>query len=159
MKTLIAMVASCILLAPAMWAQSDGQPLVSDTEIQLIRSDLQGDKHDIIADTMEFTEAESKAFWPVYRDYSTNQQKIGDKLVQLIKDYAIQYDNMTDAQAKDMTDRFIKIQEDSLNLKKSYWKKFDKALGPKRTAKFYQVDNRLSLIVMFQLTSDIPLIP
>jgi len=108
---------------------------------------------------MEFTEPESKAFWPVYRNYALDQQKIGDKLVQLIQEYAKQYDSMTDAQAKDMTDRFIQIQEDSLNLKKSYWKKFDKALGPKRTAKFYQVDNRLSLIVMFQLTSEIPLIP
>jgi len=159
MKTLIAMVASCILLAPAMWAQSDGQPLVSDTEIQLIRSDIQSDKNDIIADTMEFTEAESKAFWPVYRDYARDQQKIGDKFVQLVKDYAQQYDSMTDAQAKDMTERFLSIQENTLNLKKSYWKKFDKALGPKRTAKFYQVDNRFSLIVMFQVTSEIPLIP
>jgi hypothetical protein len=159
MKTLIAIVASCILFAPGMQAQSNDKPLVSDTEIQLIRSDLQADKHDIIADTMEFTEPESKAFWPVYRNYALDQQKIGDKLVQLIQDYAKQYDNMTDAQAKDMTDRFIKIQEDTLNLKKSYWKKFDKALGPKRTAKFYQVDNRLSLIIMFQLTSEIPLIP
>jgi len=159
MKTLIAIVASFILFAPGMRAQSNDKPLVSDTEIQLIRSDLQADKHDIIADTMEFTEPESKAFWPVYRNYALDQQKIGDKLVQLIQEYAKQYDSMTDAQAKDMTDRFIKIQEDSLNLKKSYWKKFDKALGPKRTAKFYQVDNRLSLIVMFQLTSEIPLIP
>jgi len=112
MKTLIAMVASCILLAPAMWAQSDGQPLVSDTEIQLIRSDIQSDKNDIIADTMEFTEAESKAFWPVYRDYARDQQKIGDKFVQLVKDYAQQYDSMTDAQAKDMTERFLR---DTLN--------------------------------------------
>jgi hypothetical protein len=34
-----------------------------------------------------------------------------------------------------------------------------KALGAKRAAKFYQVDNRLSLLVNLQLTSEIPLIP
>ena len=65
MKTLIAVVAICILLAPAVWAQSDSQPLVSDAEIQLLRSDLQADKSDIIAGTMNFTEKESTAFWPV----------------------------------------------------------------------------------------------
>jgi hypothetical protein len=34
-----------------------------------------------------------------------------------------------------------------------------KALGAKRAAKFYQVDNRLGLIVNLQLTALIPLIP
>jgi hypothetical protein len=33
-----------------------------------------------------------------------------------------------------------------------------KALGAKRAAKFYQVDNRLSMIVNLQLTAAIPLI-
>ena len=159
MKTLIAVVAICILLAPAVWAQSDSQPLVSDSEIQLLRSDVQADKNDIIANTMEFTEAESTAFWPVYRAYANDQQKTGDKLVQLIKEYAQNYDTLSDAQAKSMTERLISIQEEYLKLKKDYWKKFDKALGAKRAAKFYQVDNRLSLIVNFQLTSAIPLLP
>ena len=159
MKTLIAVVAICILLAPAVWAQSDSQPLVSDAEIQLLRSDLQADKSDIIAGTMNFTEKESTAFWPVYRAYAADQQKIGDKLVQLVKEYAQKYDTMTDAQAKDMTYRLISIDQELLSLKKKYWNKFDKALGGKRTAKFYQVDNRLGLIVRYQLTSAIPLLP
>jgi hypothetical protein len=34
-----------------------------------------------------------------------------------------------------------------------------KALGAKRAAKFYQVDNRLSLMVNLQLAAAIPLIP
>jgi hypothetical protein len=34
-----------------------------------------------------------------------------------------------------------------------------KALGAKRAAKFYQVDNRLSLMIDVQLTDNIPLIP
>jgi hypothetical protein len=33
-----------------------------------------------------------------------------------------------------------------------------KALGAKRAAKFYQVDNRLTLIINVQLTAAIPLI-
>lgn len=38
-----------------------------------------------------------------------------------------------------------------LNLRQEYWPKFEKALGAKRPAKFYQVDNRLSLLVNLQL--------
>jgi len=44
-------------------------------------------------------------------------------------------------------------------LRQSYWPKFMKALGAKRAAKFYQVDNRLTMMVNIQLASEIPLIP
>ena len=79
--------------------------------------------------------------------------------MQLVKDYAQNYDSMDDAKAKDLVQRMINIEDETLNLREDYWPKFMKALGAKRAAKFYQVDNRLSLIVALQLTSAIPLIP
>jgi hypothetical protein len=53
----------------------------------------------------------------------------------------------------------INIEDKTLNLREDYWPKFMKALGAKRAAKFYQVDNRINLIINLQLTSAIPLIP
>jgi hypothetical protein len=129
------------------------------TDIQLLRSDVQAGKNQVIADTMQFTDAESAAFWPVYRDYVRDQQEIGDDRVQLVKDYAKNYDSMDDAKAKDMVQRMINIEDKTLNLREDYWPKFMKALKAKRAAKFYQVDNRLTLIINLQLTSEIPLIP
>ena len=146
------------LTALAQTADVSARP-ITDTDIQLLRSDLQADKNDVIAHTMKFTEAEGTAFWPVYKEYSQEQQKIGDARVQLIKDYAQNYDNIDDAKAKDMAQRQFDIDEKYLKLRKDYWPKFEKALGAKRAAKFYQVDNRLTMMVNLQLASDIPLIP
>jgi hypothetical protein len=53
----------------------------------------------------------------------------------------------------------LNIEAKTVNLRQEYWPKFEKALGAKRAAKFFQVDNRLSLLVNVQLTSDIPLVP
>jgi hypothetical protein len=161
MRMLMAICASVALLSavvPAQTAQASAKPL-TDTDIQLLRSDVQAGKNQIIADTMQFTDAESTAFWPVYRDYAHDQQKIGDDRVQVIKDYAKNYDTMDDAKAKDMVQRMINIEDKTLNLREDYWPKFMKALGAKRAAKFYQVDNRLSLIINLELTAEIPLIP
>src|ERR1700759_5252882 len=47
-----------------------------DTDIALLRSDVQAQKTDIIAHSMQFTDAQAKAFWPLYRDYSHQQQVI-----------------------------------------------------------------------------------
>jgi hypothetical protein len=161
MRTLTVICVSLGLLVAvvsAQTAQVTAKPL-TDTDIQLLRSDVQASKNQIIADTMQFTDVESGAFWPVYRDYARDQQVIGDGRVQLIKDYARNYDSMDDPKAKDMVQRMINIEDRTLNLREDYWPKFMKALGAKRAAKYYQVDNRLSLIVTLQLTAEIPLIP
>jgi hypothetical protein len=108
---------------------------------------------------MQFTDSESTAFWSVYRDYSRDQQLIGDERVQLIKDYAQHYDAIDDVKAKNMVQRLLNIEAKTVNLRQEYWPKFEKALGAKRAAKFFQVDNRLCLLVNVQLASDIPLVP
>jgi len=160
MRTILSICASLVLLSAVVSAQTpdtSAKPL-SDSDIQLLRSDVQAGKNEIITATMQFTDPESTAFWPVYRDFARDQQKIGDERLKLIKDYAANYDTMDDNKAKDMVQRMINFEDKTLNLREDYWPKFMKALGAKRAAKFYQVDNRLSLLVNLQLTSAIPLI-
>jgi Spy/CpxP family protein refolding chaperone len=139
-------------------ATATATPL-TDSDIQLMRSDVQADKNEIILATMQFTDAESKVFWPIYRDYARDQHVIADDRIQLIKDYAKDYDSLDDAKANDLFQRMTNIEDKTSKLRGDYWPKFMKALGAKRAAKFYQVDNRLSLIINVQLTSAIPLIP
>ena len=161
MRKMIQLFVVCTLLISLTTAQTvevKAKPL-TDTDIQLLRSDLQSAKNDVIAHTMQFTDAESTAFWPVYRDYARDQQTIGDSLYQVIKDYAQNYGSMTDASAGNLTQRFMDTQSKLGALRESYWPKFEKALGAKRAAKFYQVDNRLSLMVNLQLASEVPLVP
>ena len=160
MRKLVAVCASIVLLSLAGLAQTAAAAVtpLTDSDIQLLRSDVQAGKNQIITDTMKFSDAESTAFWPVYRDYARDQQAIGDERVQLVKDYALNYDSMDDTKARDMVQRMINIDDKTLNLREDYWPRFMKALGAKRAAKFYQVDNRLTLIVNVQLTSGIPLI-
>jgi hypothetical protein len=77
----------------------------------------------------------------------------------VIKDYAQHLDTMNDATAKELSQRMIDVESKTVNIRRDYWPKFEKALGAKRAAKFYQVDNRLSLMINVQLASEIPLIP
>ena len=163
MRTFLAICASLVLFSAVILAQTSqtaeptAKPL-SDSDIQLLRSDVQASKNEIITATMQFTDAESTAFWPVYRDYARDQQVIADERLKLVKDYAANYDTLDDPKAKDMVQRMINVEDKTLNMREDYWPKFMKALGAKRAAKFYQVDNRLSLIITLQLTVAIPLI-
>jgi Spy/CpxP family protein refolding chaperone len=132
---------------------------LSDADVQLMRQDVQREKNQIIKDTMTFTESEAAAFWPVYKEYAAEQHAIGTKRLNVIVDYAQKLDKLDDDKARDLSQRMLAIDDDTQNLRRKYYPRFEKALGAKRAAKFYQVDNRLSLIINLQLSSQIPLIP
>jgi hypothetical protein len=160
-KVLTMLCGLCALLISSALSQTvevSAKP-ITDSDIQLLRSDVQAQKNQIIVHNMQFTDSESAAFWPVYRDYSRDQGVIGDERVQLIKDYAQHYATFDDAKADNMTQRSFNIDAKVLNLRQQYWPKFVKVLGAKRAAKFFQVDNRLTLLVNLQLVSEIPLAP
>jgi len=142
----------------AQTAPVEVKPLTDD-DIRLMRQDLQSIKSDVIRHTMLFSEAEDKAFWPVYNEYAGEQHSIADKRLAVIMDYAKQIDTLTDENANSLTQRMLQVDDDSQALRKKYLPKFQSALGANRAAKFYQVDNRLSMIVNVQLASVIPLIP
>ena len=139
-------------------AEVSAKPL-SDDDIKLIRSNIQDARESVIRDTMQFSDAEAKAFWPIYNDYAAKQRAIADKRKGIILDYAKQVDTMTDAQASDLTDRMLQVEDETQALRRKFLPKFQAALGARRAAKFYQVDNRLAMILNVQLASEIPLIP
>jgi uncharacterized membrane protein len=129
-----------------------------DSDIALLRSNVQAQKTDVVAHTMQFNDAEGKAFWPLYREYANKQQTIGDQRVSVIKDYADHYDTIDDAKADELMGRMLKFDNARTDLRAEYYPKFKKAIGAKQAAKFFQVDNRLSLLVDLQIASAVPII-
>ncbi len=129
-----------------------------DDFIELLRQDLKTQKVAVITETMNFTEAESNAFWPVYREYDFEATKLADERLAIIKDYAQNFENMTDVKAKELIDRSMKNQENRLKLRKKYFKEFLKVLPAIKAARFAQVENQISLLLDLQIAAELPLI-
>jgi hypothetical protein len=108
---------------------------------------------------MQFTDAESAAFWPVYKDYASEQKTIAEQRFAAIMEFAKHFDTMTDADASSLTKKMLQVEDSTQDLRRKYFPKFEAAIGAKRAARFYQVDNRLTMILNVQLASEIPLIP
>jgi len=126
--------------------------------IELMRSDLKTERRAIITQSMNFTEDESVAFWPIYREYENEFAKLGDQEIALIKDYADNFEKMTDEKAKDLMNRAFKINEDQIKLRKKYYNKLVKVMSPITAVKFVQLDNQISMLIDLQIASELPLI-
>jgi hypothetical protein len=131
---------------------------LTDSDIALLRTDVQSVREDIISKTMQFTDQEAASFWPVYRQYAEEQHKIGDEKYQIILDYAKSYEGMSDAKAAELTSKMFELDRAIVAAREKYWPEFQKVLAPKRAAKFYQVDRRLSLMIDLELASEIPIL-
>ena len=123
------------------------------------RTLVQTERKMIVSQALALTAEESNAFWPIYDRYMAEMKEAGDLRVKVITDYAASYDNLTDATAKQLIADGLKFQEKSLAVRKSYLKKFRKALPETKLARFYQIENKLDAIANFALARNIPLIP
>ena len=126
--------------------------------IELFRSDLKTQTVAVITEVMDFTTAEGEAFWPIYRELELERSKIGDKRLALIKDYAENFDSMTDVMAKELMSRAFGIDESRLKLERSYYKKFEKATSSITAVKFMQLMNQIDLLIDISIASELPLV-
>ena len=128
----------------------------TDSYIESLRADMHADKVAIITKAMSFNDKDAAVFWPIYKKYSYDLSKLDDQRVQLIKEYSQEFNTLNDAQAKDMAERLFKYQSARIDLKKKYFKKFNKALPAVTVVKFFQLENRLDLLVNLALASELP---
>jgi hypothetical protein len=149
MKKLLLMVA--LFSATSLFAQN-----VNDF-IQLLKSDVQSDKIAIITEVMEFTDQQSEVFWPIYNDYSNELGKLSDVRIANIKDFAANYDSLTDVKADQLINTSFDFQSDRLNLNEKYYNKFAEALGATVAAKYMQLEYEIQLIIDLSVNSNLPL--
>jgi Spy/CpxP family protein refolding chaperone len=129
-----------------------------DQQIQMIRSLTEAQRQATMAANLELSEAEAAKFWPLYREYRNDVAKINDKFVALIKDYAQNFEAMTDAKAKAYTKNYLQVQKDRIDLKSKYVGKFDKVLSPINTARVLQIETKLDVMIDAGLAKTIPLV-
>jgi hypothetical protein len=107
---------------------------------------------------MPLTEAEATKFWPVYDRYIGETIKVNDVRYALVKEYAQSYGSMTDAQADSFLKRWVALDEDSARLRLKYIPEFQNVISHKKTALFFQIDRRISMLIELQLASQVPLL-
>jgi hypothetical protein len=131
---------------------------VNEANIQLWRQDVRAQRKKIVAANMPLTETEATKFWPLYDRYVGETIKVNDARYALLKEYARNYSNMTDAQADDFIKRWIALDGENNQLRLKYVPEFEKVISHKKTALFFQIDRRLSMMIELQLASQVPLV-
>ena len=126
--------------------------------MEALRDAIQADKKAYISEYLQLTDAEGKEFWPYYNSYQFDLQKVNERLIKLINDYAKTYQSMSDQDAIKMVDAYLAIERDQLKLKELYFRTLRKTLPVKKVTRYMQLENKINALVRFELAKKIPLV-
>ena len=158
MKKYISLLSLLVAFAVAapVFAQSQGS---ADTNMQILRDKIKADKKLLVAANMDLTDAEAKAFWPIYDSYQTGLAKLNKRTANLIVAYADAWNNdkLTNAVAGKLIKEMISIENGEAALRKHEAVKLVKAIPAKKAARYLQIESKIRAVIKYDLASQIPL--
>jgi hypothetical protein len=126
--------AAMLVLSGVSFAQDNDSDAQYDQYLTLLRKDLRSGKKQFLAANMQLTETEATKFWPVYDKYAGELEKLNDERVALIKDYADNFQDLTDKTAAGLNERSIKLDRAFADLRLKYVPMIAKVLPGKKAA-------------------------
>jgi len=132
----------------------------STSSMEILYGKLKADKKLVVAMNMHLTADEEKGFWPIYDAYQKDLDKLNERTIKVINDYALAYKKgaVLNATAKQLIDEAIAIDLAEAKLKQSYVPKLGKVLPALKVARYVQIENKIRAIVRFELADLIPLV-
>ena len=164
---LIGVSGACLFLSGRLFAQIYDQNApqaqmtlqgMSPQELQLMRQDLRKQKQKLIAENLPMTESEAVKFWAVYQKYSKELQEINDEKFEMIHSYAQNWRSMSNDDALIFMRRWLEIDEKVTQLRSKYLLLLRDVLPGRKTAAFFQLDQRISMMINLEIASQLPLL-
>jgi hypothetical protein len=151
-RMLIAVPAVLLLFAAPVRADDAAQD-----NMEIVRTALRADKKALVATNLQLTDAEAKAFWPVYDRYEKDLLTAHNSLYQVVQEFATHYETLTDAKALELVERYLAAEEARVKVRRSYVKEISKVLPGLKVARFYQIENKIDAVVRYEMAGAIPL--
>ena len=126
--------------------------------IQLLHTDLSAKQEQIVRETMQLNDQQAAIFWPIYREYQSEQSKLTADKLALVADYSRNFSTMTDEKADQLAQQIMQLDEKRMALREKYYATMKKALSATLAVRFFQVEHQLQLIVDLQIAANLPII-
>ena len=126
--------------------------------MEVTRAALKTEKKAMIAEVMSLTQEESEPFWALYNEFQGKLYTVNTKYLKIINEFSENYENMGGEKANDLMKRMFAYDTEILKLKKVYYKKFQKVLSPEKTLMYFQAENKIDILIDFEMSSVIPLL-
>jgi hypothetical protein len=126
--------------------------------LDLTREAVENQRRILVSGSLRLSEAEAKAFWPLYDDYEKERKPLDTRANKLVSDFLAAAGGMSDAQARAMLDEAFRIEEARTKVRRTWYDRMAKAIRARELARFYQIENKMDAVIRYDLASEIPVV-
>jgi len=147
--------ATILLLTSPVLAQG-----ASNANMEILAQKVKADKKLVVAMNMNLSDAESRAFWPVYESYQADLERVNKRLGQLVSDYARAYNSgfVSDTTAGKLIKEWVHAEAEEMKLRVANVKKLARVLPAKKVMRYLQIENKIRAVIRFGIASEVPLV-
>jgi hypothetical protein len=126
--------------------------------LQVLRSDVNSLKVELVNSIMKLSAEDAKKFWPIYHEYENELGKQAINRAELVAEFvqAHQAGSFDNAKAKDIAARWFKSQRARLDLLEKYHAIVEKELSSVQAGQFLQIENQIGLFIEVTIASEMP---
>ena len=139
-------------------AQENNPHMISSQDLDLLRKDIRSKKKQLVAANLKLTDTEATKFWPIYDQYTTELIAINDKKFALVQNYADNWGKMTNEQSLSFIRQWLDTDILVAQLRQKYVPIVSQVLDGKKSATFFQLDRRMTMMIDLQVSSQMPLV-
>lgn len=129
-----------------------------EASIEILRDTLRANKKALVDASLGLSDAEAKAFWPVYDRYQKELAGVQDRLVQVIETYRANFGKLTDEQASQLVKDYLAVDRDRARVREAFLGPISEALSGRKVMRFYQIENKIDAVLRYELAATIPVV-
>jgi hypothetical protein len=130
----------------------------TDANLDILRDALRVNKKAMVDVNLTLTDAEAAQFWPIYDRYQNDLNAVNDRLVVVIEEYTANFQTLADQRAMELIEQYLAVEEDRAKVRRRYLPEIAKALPGRKVARFYQIENKIDVVLRYDLAAQIPVI-
>ena len=126
--------------------------------MEAIQTDVATIHMALMQDNIVLQPGQAGTFWAVYDEYLAEVRGLTAERTELIKDFAMAFDTMTDDAATTMGRRAIEFDARRNELVSKYFDRIADEIGGIVAGQFLQIENRIQTIKDLQVELEVPII-
>jgi hypothetical protein len=126
-------------------------------EIELMQSAFGMEKKAMVAEFVKVDASQKDAFWKLYDEYETARKDLGKKRIDLLNQYADNYNKMTNEFADSWAKQVLDMTKKTDGLIVTYYNKIKKVTNPVVALQFWQVEGYILSGIRLSILEELPL--
>jgi hypothetical protein len=126
--------------------------------MEAIQSDVATIHQELMQASIVLQPGQSGSFWAIYDEYLAEVRTLAAERTELIKDFALAFDTMTDETAVDMGRRALAFDAQRHQLVSRYFDRIAEEVGGIAAGQFLQIEARIQTIKDLRVELEVPVI-